>query len=147
MIVRHYGHNQFDPSKFVKIENSGWIKPIGGLWTSPINSEFGWVDFYDEQECAGLDMDINKYFDIHIKVDNMLVINSYDDLNILPWMKSEIGNAIDFEALAKVYDAFHLTLNGMRDCINGHIPGIDRTIWGWDCETILIMNKHCVEEI
>ena len=41
MIVIHYGASEYNPELFQPIVNSGWIKPVGGLWTSPINSKFG----------------------------------------------------------------------------------------------------------
>jgi len=53
MKLIHYGSTSFDPKKFNPVLNS-YIKPTGGLWTSPIDSEFGWKDWCtaeDFREC------------------------------------------------------------------------------------------------
>lgn len=42
--IVHYGHKEYYPSKVKPIKNENWVKPLGGLWCSPINSNWGWKD-------------------------------------------------------------------------------------------------------
>jgi hypothetical protein len=45
MTYIHYGASKFDLDKFVPVKNAdfGWTKPdCGGLWGSPVDSEYGW---------------------------------------------------------------------------------------------------------
>ena len=49
LTVIFYGSTKFSPRKFKTIKNS-WVKPDGGLWTSPINSEYGWKEWCDAEQ-------------------------------------------------------------------------------------------------
>ena len=45
-IYIHYGDDKFIPEKFSEIKNEpGWSKPIGGLWASRTDADFGWKDW------------------------------------------------------------------------------------------------------
>ncbi len=52
----HFGSKEFKPEKFQAIKNQDWInKPLGGLWLSPIDTEFGWQNWCEEsgfRECS-----------------------------------------------------------------------------------------------
>ncbi|MCK9429605.1 MAG: hypothetical protein M0R17_06335 [Candidatus Omnitrophica bacterium] len=42
----HYGSKIYAPKLFLPIQNRLYFcKPKGGLWTSPINSNWGWKDW------------------------------------------------------------------------------------------------------
>jgi len=45
MKVIHYGSDKFIPELFKSVENVNYVKPKGGLWTSPLDSKYGWSDF------------------------------------------------------------------------------------------------------
>ena len=50
LVVVHYGKNRFIKSKFIKIKNSPyWVKPDGGLWTSPVDSKWSWKEWCDSE--------------------------------------------------------------------------------------------------
>ena len=46
----HYGHKHFVSNDFVEIKNNMWNKPIGGLWASDINAEYGWKNWCKDEE-------------------------------------------------------------------------------------------------
>lgn len=142
----HYGHDEFvhpDP-----IRNRDYFtKPKGGLWASRKDDEFGWKDWC-EREDFRLDS-FDRSFEFTLKDSaNVLVLNNRDQLDFLPQIKygeryryhkddwsSECY--LNFEKLSKEYDAID-------------IPDISPFYWalyGWDCNSILIMNPDIVEVI
>ena len=40
--IVHFGATKYNPELVQPIKNENWAKPKGGLWTSPVNSEWGW---------------------------------------------------------------------------------------------------------
>ena len=55
--------------------------------------------------------------------------------------------APDFEKLKQQYDALYLTENGQYET---HYPDSKLTpidFFGWDVETVLIMNPNCIHQI
>lgn len=146
--VEHYGDNEFTLEKFQEIRNE-WLKPIGGLWTSPINSHDGWKD----ADCS-IFTDMSKSFKLRFKSDaKFLRVDSFEDLlnlpkyNLIP--NTSISSPfVDFEAISKEADVFWLTSKGFRETrapklINGSLISLG----GWDCETVLIMNPNCCYQI
>jgi len=66
MKLIHYGATSFDEAKFRSIKNREYCnKPLGGLWTSPVNSKYSWKDWneaenfikYEESNCFTIDID------------------------------------------------------------------------------------------
>lgn len=140
MLVRHYGASKYLPDKFATPRNTMFWrnKPTGGLWTSPVNSEHSW-----KQWC--IDNDFRKctdYFDIKIE-GNIVVINSIKDLEKLPWQprRAVLEPLINFEKLALIYDAVHLTAKGEAAT---RWMG-EYSMYGWDCESVLILNKKIIK--
>jgi len=139
MIVIHYGASEYNPELFQPIVNSGWIKPVGGLWTSPINSKFGWKSWCTSERFRVCDNSISFKLKIN-KESKIYKINSLDDLLNLPLISAMYGHSmvINFEELAKEYDSIWLTVNGQ----NKTRMTYPTSLYGWDCETVLIMNKN-----
>lgn len=129
----------FDKNKFKPIKNK-WIKPGGGLWSSPVGSEHSWSNW-----CLREEYDLGRLltgfrFDF---TGSVFVINCEKDLDKLTWRVIGSYEYPDFEELARRYDAFWLTEAGeklTRD-INR------RSFYGWDCETVLVMNASCVSNV
>jgi len=49
----HFGAARYNPKKFKPISDVSFgNKPTGGLWTSPVDSEYGWREWC-EQESFG----------------------------------------------------------------------------------------------
>lgn len=104
-----YGKSEFMPSKFEEVKNREWIKPIGGLWSSPVDSEYGWKDFVMSGE---IDRSLDTYFTFKLKPNSKVyIIDSEEDLFNIPFtIKSIIGICIDFEKMKdNGYDGILLT--------------------------------------
>lgn len=155
MVLISLGIDKIDPEKFEKIQNRKWghpNKPIGGLWTSPINTSYGWVDFV-KGECFREDYYLDKMILISLKENSkILKLDSEADFNlfcpIIP--KSPITDSdcwdeidkIDFEKLARDYDALWVTLKCLKETESDNLIG---NLFGWDVETVLLFNLECIE--
>mgnify|MGYP001623704021 CR=1 FL=1 len=143
-IYIHYGHKHFDPNSFVEIKNTMWNKPAGGLWASDINAKYGWKSWCEDENFCECNKENSFCFKLKEK-SRILTINSHNDLFQLP-LESGVHEyinrlclCIDFEKLAREYDAIELLLSEDRR--------LYYDLYGWDCDSILILNKDCIEEI
>ena len=50
MILIHYGDDRFRPDRFMPIKNHEFVKPMGGLWASPEDSQFGWKHWCEAED-------------------------------------------------------------------------------------------------
>ncbi|MHA1757370.1 MAG: hypothetical protein ACTSVV_11410 [Promethearchaeota archaeon] len=143
IIFVHYGSTEFNIYQFDPVKNreDGWYKPIGGLWASPLNSEFGWKDWckaeMSKREC-------NPYNAFYFKLKEnakVYIIDSFKDAMNCILMKG-INNKlhIDYEAMSRKYDAIFLTVKGEKETRFSK----PLSLYGWDCESILIMNPDCI---
>ena len=134
-IVKHYGSSEFIYDQFKSIKNSNWCKPsTGGLWTSPIDSNWSWKDFCDVEHVRTISE--NNSFELILNDDaNILVIDELKDLLNAPL----INNNLNFELISNTYDAIWLTENGQSATRWSH----PCSLYGWDVETVLILNKDC----
>lgn len=148
-IYIHYGNTKFDESLFRQIKNKFFIKPDGGLWASPLNARYGWKDWNED---SGFRLcDENNCFKFKLKdTAKVLEINSCVDLWVLPqnpiipeyWKRNSINDKyyIDFEQLIKDgYDAILVNLSNDSD--------LYWTLYGWDCDSLLVFNKEVIEEV
>ena len=142
----HYGHDSFDKELFNPIKNSSWQnKPRGGLWSSPIDSERGWRNWC-EGEGFRLDK-LNDHFTFTIKdTARVLRIDNKDNLDDIPILHkdrsvfpNEYDYYLDFKKITKDYDAilFDLTSD----------PRLYWSMYGWDVDTLLVLNPDIVEEV
>ena len=130
-----YGSDKFDLSKFNPVKSQpGAIKPDGGLWASPVNSEYGWKEWCEENEFH-LD-DLKESFTFWYESDNILVIDSKKDLSKIKWLEFYRRFIPDF--LAMDYDAIYLTRKG--EAATRLL--MDENLYGWDCESVFIMNPE-----
>lgn len=133
----------FDPAKFRPIKNSPYPvnKPEGGLWATPIGSDFGWLDcgagdsIHGYEGCESFSFDYKGRF---------FVIDCLEDYKKVPWRHRGVFDLfeqyVDFEKMEKMgVDAIHLTLQGMAETSYS-----DPQLHGWDCETVLIFNPRLV---
>lgn len=161
IIVIHYSKDDFKLCK-IEIKNEFmWCKPKGGIWTSPVESKYGWDKWcQDERFC-----DTNKLIKIEIVIDvdesenkkNLIIIDKLEDLNKLLWIPNPIVRDmverfgfknlpgmeyIDFEKMKENgIDAIWLTEKGQRKTR----PLYSKNLHGWDCETILLLNEKCIK--
>ena len=141
----HYGHTKFDKCIFTKIKNVDCsTKPKGGLWASDVEAEHGWKDWCEAEEFRDCKEDDSFSF---ILSDNakVLYINSIDDLKALPKVDDKFGInfsswiLLDFEKLAETYDAVEVSISSDFD--------LYYQLYGWDCDSIVIMNPDIVVEL
>jgi hypothetical protein len=140
MKLIRYGAEDFDPSRILPIQNSvicGGVKPCGGLWTSPANSEYGWAEWCRDQDFGLSDL-MKSFFLIYR--GRTLVVDSLEDCVALPRVyldETRRREVVDFESLTLQVDAIHLTLAGEK-----RTRYTDPGLYGWDCESVLVLNPH-----
>lgn len=139
----HYGNNKFDINKFETISNNPIIptKPLGGFWASRIDSPYSWKDHCIKHEYS---INLDKY--IIFSIDNkarILTIDNSKQLEDLPQLdskkefyKNNLCTKLDFEKLSEKYDAIEVFINELND--------LYFQLFGWDCESILIMNPQVI---
>ena len=147
MILIHYGDDRFHPDKFESIKNCNFVKPRGGLWASPKDSPFGWKywcqneDFHTEELKDSFRFTLDKKAKI-LTIDSLkrfLLVN-------IAYAQAEIvfGHIyLDFEKIAKKYDAIYLTWKGQCETRYSYPTGL----YGWDCESILILKPNYIHEL
>lgn len=150
----HYGHSSFDRNLFNPIRNREmWVKPDGGLWASAVDSGYGWSDW-----CEGNDFNTHRLqqsFTFKLSESaNVMHIRSVTDLDGLPdqklleYLGKPLWKTIDFEKLlADGVDAIELHLSEEDLCDHDFMCGLYWELYGWDCDSILIMNPDVVEVV
>jgi hypothetical protein len=153
-IYIHYGHKEFDKEQFQEIKNWHFRnKPIGGLWASPVNAEYGWKEWNKSNEFVPIEENNSFKFTLS-PAANILVISSVDDIDKLPSQTYDDpsltylakltemtgSKSIDFETIKNNgYDAVELKFS--------EDTGLYMTMYGWDCDSIVILNPDIVEPI
>jgi hypothetical protein len=140
----HYGHTEYIPERVGKIVNRQWIKPYGGLWTSPINSEWGWKDWCTSEGVRHIDK-VNSFKLELNKEARIYIIDSLIDLIRLPLIHHPFLPSmrfIDFESVSKSHDVIWLTQRGESTTRYS-----EPNLYGWDVESVFIMNPNCCKQI
>ena len=131
-----YGRDRFDLLKFNPIKNNHWVKPLGGLWASPIDTEWGWREWCESENFHI--KQLSEFFEFTLYGD-VYVIDSLEDLKNLPIQKNDYRTYVDFEKVIDRYDALWLTYRGQIET-----RMTDPDLYGWDCESILIFSPECI---
>ena len=142
--VVHFTKEKTFKVKPINIKNGRLpIKPYGGIWASPTESKFGWKQWCTLEHFGNLKE--QHPVTLEIDTENFITIDHSRDLKLLPWYK--IGGfleAIDFEKLKKQgVDGIILTEKGQWDTRLTY----PQNLYGWDCESVLIMNERCIKKI
>ena len=148
IVYVHYGSKHFDPLRFMPIKNKELgTKPEGGLWASPLGCKYGWKEWNDNSKFS--DCNDDNSFQFTLK-DNtkILQINSIDDLVTLPKASSIIPapsfwTILDYEKLVENgVDAIQVNMS--NDISADITNGLYFQLYGWDCDSMLIMNKEVI---
>lgn len=140
----HWGSASFRYSDCMKIKNQrGCLtKPRGGLWASPVDAEYGWHDWCSDENFRSYDED--NCFKFTLRKDaRVLMIDGKDVLTDLPKYKDpdfshNVWVSLDFEELVRQgYDAVEVSISDD--------PRLYMLLYGWDCDSILVMNPDVVE--
>lgn len=146
----HYGHSKFDPDAFEDVKNRSRVKPDGGFWASSIDAKFGWKYWCKVERFEISKLELSFKFKL---MDNsrILTIDSLDILRELPSLESprvrglmddsiagilENRVYLDFEKLTDEYDAIEVLISNDRR--------LYYALYGWDCDSILVLNKDVV---
>jgi hypothetical protein len=145
----HYGHSSFDPNLFCEIRNDwAWTKPHGGLWASPLEARLGWADW-----CSREDHGVEKLEECFrfTLTDDAKVLHIYNakQLDELPQQNQDHWKwvCLDFEKLrADGWDAVEVHMSEETSPITDYIfgRGLFWHLYGWDCDSILIMNSEVI---
>lgn len=137
----HYGHTEFDISKFNKVVNSNkFTKPEGGFWASRVDALFGWREWCIDKKYK---FDLEKSMIFSLSEDaRILVIDSHKGLENLPKNEKKqkdikICTFLDFEELSKKYDAIEVLISKDDELFYD--------LYGWDCDSIFIMNPNIIK--
>ena len=151
-IYVHYGHKEFDKDNFNKIQNRrNFNKPYGGLWASAVDAEYGWKEWNESSDYVNISEENSFKFKLSADA-NILVISSVDDVEKLPLQESDDPifkliasmrggiKPVDFETLkSEGYDAIDFRVSKNHELYNA--------LYGWDCDSILVMNPDIIEPI
>lgn len=148
----HYGSSKFDPKRWKDVRGSegGFFnKPDGGLWASPVDSEYGWLAWCS---CEKFDLNrLKKSFRFTIAPTARILELTPDNVWDLPgdevlrkrfgWMPYNVGTfsrviGIDFAKLSEDYDVLVCSIT--------KYPALYRFLYGWDCDCILVLNKEVI---
>jgi hypothetical protein len=149
MVFISYGTDMFDINNFRKpVFNSPRAlmlnKPVGGLWASPINAEYGWVDFCDRN--AFELQTLAKHFIFKLKTNaKIYVIDNEENLrkiSTLPDKNYSTELGINW-ALLRDYDGVFVTDNACHLRFLNGIKGLS----AWDVASICIFNPNVIVPI
>lgn len=141
----HYGHKCFDRSLFRPVKNTMDIfkKPKGGFWASAIDAEFGWKDWCDDQNFRKCDEENSFRFKLK---DGAKVLHINKEDMELPCITREDPTSHhlfifpDWEQMVKDgWDAVEVHISECR--------ALYEHLYGWDCDSILVLNPDVVEAI
>ena len=124
-------------------------KPLLAWWGSPVNATYGWKEF-----CIDNKFKNKSYFATNNRVKwtldgKIFVINNEDDLqdakdhNLMKYYKDHNLFCFDFIKMKdNGYDAIEL-----KAYYIGHNPYGDlaASLWGWDCESIVVLNPNKIK--
>lgn len=157
IVYVHYGCSKFEQEKFNPIKNIPLFnKPSGGFWASSIDAKRGWKQ-WNQSSHHSYTREDNKV-EFRLKEDaRVLELHSVKDARAmktlfaapLPEELKRLNNengiertilcSIDFEAIAKEYDAIEYFLSDD--------PGLYDELYGWDCDSIVILNPDIVIQL
>ena len=146
LVLVHFGASEYRAELVGRIRNTRWVKPNGGIWTSPVGSDYGWDVWCRAEEFRT--ENLKQSFLLRVNPDSkILIIDTLEDLLKLPRIEKGEGfygrMYLDFEMISNKFDAIWLTVNGQWETRLSQ----PMNLYGWDVETIFVMNPDCVYQI
>jgi len=145
----HYGAEAFYLDRFKKVNNADYFsKPYGGFWASPVDAENGWKTWCENEsfEPRG---GLSKHFCFELAKDAKVYhIRKADDIYELPLITYSLFSDtlyIDFEKASKSWDAIEVHISD--DPATDYTKSLYWLLYGWDCDSILIMNPDIIKEV
>lgn len=138
-----YGRSVFEPKKFTPMRaGQRWIKPIGGLWSSPVAGGYSWADWCRDETFNVDALALNFAFTFRGRA---LVIDGPEDVALMPhsYLTDDLY-VLEIhwdDPFFSAIDGIHLTANGERTT-RFHQK---YSLYGWDCETVLVFNQGAIK--
>ena len=123
----------------MEIKNEYFTKPIGGLWASAKDAEFGWKEWCEQENFMFSEL---KYsFEFELTSEARILKITPENIKDLPGNKKTIGYDgfsvfLDFEKIKEEYDVIDFRIT--------EYPQFYWLLWGWDCDCILVLNKEVI---
>lgn len=160
----HYGSEHFDLKAFDPIKNRyRFNKPSGGLWASPINAEDSWHDWclFNNYKTDKLERSfkfkladdakvlyLNDVITVTDKRNRKYHLNDsslsyciriHEPLPSDPFCPSIFASGINID--------FQWLMMSRYDAIEVHMTDIFYwDLYGWDVDSLLVMNPNCIVE-
>lgn len=148
----HHGSSKFCAKAFVPITNLDVRnKPLGGLWASPSDAEYGWFEwsmqngFFTDRLKKSFEFELSQDVKIlELTPDNVWDLPTQESVGLWDIRKRQESHygmvmGVDFEALAKEYDVL--------ECSITKHPRLYWSLYGWDCDSILVLNPSVIVEV
>lgn len=145
----HYGSARFCKTHFnpIEMQLSFPIKPKGGLWTSPVDSEYGWFEWSIDNEFH--EDSLEEWFRLAYSGKTVVISCAADldelPLALVPGSISPLPRILFEQLVEQGVDAIWLTTNGEQETRFRERPH-QVNLYGWDCETVLVMNPRTVRQ-
>lgn len=140
----HFGSSRLDRNKFKDISEEtycGGLKPRGGLWGSNESLEsYGWREWCidNEYEC-----DTSSYFRFRLKDSARLLVVTGDELleqsHLYAMEYPPSRTYKDWTSIRERYDAVYMAAGSDRDLYFKY--------YGWDCDSILVLNFDSIYQV
>ena len=135
MIFTHFGTNLFNPEEFQEITNEtycGGLKPKGGIWGS-FEEGLGWKKWCEINEYEFLN-GFNLFFRFKLTDNAHILYVLKDELDIFK-IEGTL-QSYDWLKIKEKYDAVYIPAGTNQELYMKY--------YGWDCDSIIVLNKNVV---
>lgn len=155
----HYGSDKFDKAKFGKIKNQKypWNKPdhSTGLWASRVDAKYSWKEWCEDNDFNTDELTKSFKFTISPSANVYTIAKPVDVIGLPDHIDEEYDNPyshdkhIDFEKCLELgIDAIEIVdICGKNSNYRFGDFTVYDTMYGWDCDSILILNPDIIETI
>lgn len=145
----HYGHEEFDTRRFKAITNFGnvGIKPNGGLWASPVEAESSWKEWCECEDFRDCREDVSFRFTMR-NPDKIFYIDSEESFKEFAGRYGKMDDTIwRLAGDSVVFIDFEKMLSDGWDTLEISLTDYWRLydlLYGWDCDSIVVLNRDAV---
>lgn len=137
---------KFDTERFTPIQNCyPRNKPIGGLWASEVDAQFGWKTWCEGEQYRTEHYTDDNCFKFNLAENaKILTLSCIGDVEALPQLGAQdiCGFKPNFEEImAMGYDAVDYRLS---DDYGSAFDNLYWCLYGWDCDSILVLNPNVI---
>lgn len=144
----HYGHEEFDMRRFRSVSNGRYlgIKPVGGLWASPIEAERSWKKWCEDENYSECHEDDSFRFTMR-NPDKIFYIDSEESFKEFAGRYALTEEARFGSGDAAVFIDFEKMLSDGWDALEISLTDYWRLydlLYGWDCDSIVVLNRDAI---